>query len=157
MYCWICIPSDKPFYNNRQQAKTLLLSFSSQCQNRGGALLDYTLEPNRCRFLAMLPQGQRAFLWKGIPVSVQKIEGKQELLVAYAILSEGLAGKGKYYELCGTFEAFHKSDCFCLLGKISPLNDLPSFKEIIDAKNQGTTGQEKTLTEEYPLTVFAMA
>lgn len=157
MYYWLCIPSDKPFYETRQQAKTLLLSLSTQCQEKGGALLDYTLEPVLCRCIVLLPQGSRSLLWKGNPVPMQKITSKSDLLDAYAILSKGLPGKGRNYELCGTFEAFHKSDCFCLLGKFSRINDLPSFREILDAKNRERTGQEKTLPKEYPLTVFAMA
>jgi hypothetical protein len=158
MYYWISIPSEKPLYNNRDQAKAHLLALSNSCQKMGGALLDYSLEPFLCRFLAMLPQKKEALPWKGKPVTIQRLSGKQDLLTAYATLSEGLPGNGKYYELCGTFEAFHKSDCYCLFGKVSRLNDLPSFREILDAKkNKKSSLDEKTLPEGYPTAVFAFS
>jgi hypothetical protein len=157
MYYLIRIPSEIPLYGDKKEAKAYLLSFANLCQVKGGALLDYSLDPQVFRFLVMLPLKREALPWKEKACFVEQLYSKEDLLYAYAFLSEGFADKGKGYELCGTYEAFHGSDCFCLLGKVNKFNELPSFREILDSKNRGCTNGKKTLSRQFVPTVFALA
>jgi hypothetical protein len=144
-------------YGDKKEAKTYLLSLANYCQKKGGVLLDYFLTPHEFRFLVMLPLGINALPWKEKTCFVEQLDSKQDLLNAYAFLSEGFEDTGKGYELCGTYEAFHGSDCYCLLGKVNKFSELPSFREILDSKKRGCSTYKKTLSSHFLPTVFALA
>jgi hypothetical protein len=157
MYYLIRIPSQIPLYGDIKEAKAYLLSFANRCQGKGGVLLDYSLSPQVFRSLVMLPLKRDALPWKEKTCFIEQLDSKEDLLNAYAFLSEGFEDTGKGYELCGTYEAFHRSDCFCLLGKVNKFNELPSFREILDSKKKGCSTYKKTLSRHYLPTVFALA
>ncbi|WP_320129299.1 hypothetical protein [uncultured Sphaerochaeta sp.] len=155
MFYWISISPEKSLYSKPEQANSLLSALSLQCQKIDGTLLDYSLEPLLLKFLVMVPLDLKNLPWRGSNVLIKNITSRKELLAAYSNLSQGLPSQGKAYEYCGMFEVYHKSNCFCLLGKVAKPNYLPPLEEILKWKKKSKYFDKKILPREFTQATFS--
>jgi hypothetical protein len=133
-------------YADMHGARHLLLTAKLAVEKRQGLLLDYCLQPHRFRLLVAgtVPPHALARLF-GKNASIAFV-GKKDLLGAYRRLAAGLPVDARTYELCGTYEAYHKSECYCLLGKTGKVEGLPPLSEILLSKkgvNPFSAGQKR--------------
>ena len=136
MYYRMRFFSERAIYATCGKAKQLLLQVYLHIEIQGGALLDYTLLPTLLDLLIYLPKkGKPQFSFLKHQYTLEHISNTNELLFHYKNISFRLPRSGKNYPLCGTYEAYHGSNCLSSLGKMGPFPQDLSIRTILHEKN----------------------
>jgi|GEM_PF-4556200 len=120
MYYRMRFTSDQSIYTTSVKAKQLLLRVYLHIEQQGGTILDYTLLPSLLDLLIYLPGTEPQFSFLEHHYTLERIPNTKALLYHYKSISFNLPLSGKNYPLCGTYEAYHGSNCLSSLGKMGP-------------------------------------
>jgi len=116
------------------KAKQMLLQVYLHIEAQGGSILDYTLLPTLLDLLIYLPAGKPQFCFLKQKCTLEHIHNTMDLLHHYKNISGRLPLSGKNYPLCGTYEAYHGSNCLSSLGKMGPFPQDLSIQTILYEK-----------------------
>lgn len=136
MYFKISLMSGHVLFHTMQEAKHLLLKTYLWVQNQDGILLDYLLLPNSLEFLIQLPNVLQKHWFLHQQIHIQTIHTEDDLLSAYKSLTFNIPSKARSYPLCGTYEAYHRSECYSVLGKTGEKYQFFPLQTILKLKNQ---------------------
>lgn len=134
MYYRMRFPTIQPMYTAMSQANRLLLRIYLHFEAQGGSILDYTLLPTLLDLLVSLPGHKPTIGFLKLTCSVVPITTTQDLLFHYRNISIALPKGGKDYPLCGTYEAYHGSNCLSSLGKMEPFPQDINIRMILEEK-----------------------
>ncbi len=137
--------SERPIYSTRLTANRLLLRVYLHIEIQGGTILDYTLLPTLLDLLIDLPGGKPQFSFLEHRCTLEHIPNSRSLLHHYRTISGILPLSGKNYPLCGTYEAYHGSNCLSSLGKMGPFPQDLSIQAILHEKSSPQTGSLEML------------
>ena len=136
MYYKICFPSEQLLFHNLQEAKHLLLKTYLWVQEQAGTLLDYSLIPTSLDFLLQLPISLPNFTFLPYPAQITLITSKEALLVEFRNLNNNIPCEAKNYPLCGTYEAYHVSECYSVLGKTGEDTLIFPLQTLLETKHR---------------------
>lgn len=134
MYYRMRFTSERPIYTSSEKARQLLLRVYLHMEQQGGNILDYTLLPTLLDLLIYLPKGEPQFSFLEHQSTLEHIPNVNALLSHYKHISLRLPLSGKNYPLCGTYEAYHGSNCLSSLGKMGPFPQDLSIQAILHEK-----------------------
>lgn len=134
MYYRMRFSSKRSIYTTSVKANQLLLRVYLQIESQGGTILDYTLLPTLLDLLIDLPGGKPQFSFLAHQCTLEFIPNSHDLLHHYKTISGRLPHSGKNYPLCGTYEAYHGSNCLSSLGKMGPFPQDLSIQDILHEK-----------------------
>ena len=110
-------------------AERVLLRLSLSLQNQNIHVLDYLLEPGLLELLCASPMPMRCS-------DTNSMVSEEQLL---SIISH-LGRNGTAYRYSGSYELFHRSSCFCQLGKTgNPILPLALEAIIAEKRRYSTT------------------
>lgn len=135
MYYRMRFTSERSLYTTSVKARQLLLRVYLKIEQQGGCILDYTLLPTLLDLLIYLPSGEPRFSFLEHQCTLEHIPNTQDLLYHYKNISKRLPLSGKNYPLCGTYEAYHGSNCLSSLGKMGPFPQELSIQTILHEKS----------------------
>jgi len=135
----MCFSSELPIFKSVAKANRLMLRIYLHIEQQGGTILDYTLLPSLLDLLIYLPGSEPKFAFLPYRCTLEHIPHTTELLYHYKQISKLLPLGGKNYPLCGTYEAYHGSNCLCSLGKMGPFPDDLSIQSILHEKSSPVT------------------
>lgn len=130
--------TERAIYTTRMKANQLLLRVYLHIETQGGAILDYTLLPTLLDLLIYLPGSKPQLSFLGHRFVLEYIPDTASLLYHYKTISHRLPLAGKNYPLCGTYEAYHGSNCLSSLGKMGPFPQELSIQSILYEKSSPT-------------------
>lgn len=136
MYYRMRFSTHRTIYTTRAKANQLLLRIYLHIESQGGTILDYTLLPTLLDLLICLPTGKPQFNFLPDRCVLEYIPNTKSLLSHYKNISKSLPLAGKNYPLCGTYEAYHGSNCLSSLGKMGPFPQELNIQTILDEKKQ---------------------
>ncbi len=134
MYYRMKFSSERGIYTTIAQANQLLVRVYLHIGAQGGTILDYTLLPTLLDLLIYLPGNRPQFTFLNHRYTLEHIPDSGALLSHYKNISKSLPLAGKNYPLCGTYEAYHGSNCLSSLGKMGPFPQDVSIQEILEEK-----------------------
>ncbi|HKM06050.1 MAG TPA: hypothetical protein VJ869_03585 [Sphaerochaeta sp.] len=143
MYYRMRFPSERAIYTTRMKANQLLLRIYLHIEAQGGYILDYTLLPTLLDLLIYLPGRNTQFSFLEHRCALECVSNTKELLLHYKNISGRLPLAGKNYPLCGTYEAYHGSNCLSSLGKMGPFPHDICIQKILQEKNSPTKGESR--------------
>ncbi len=136
MYYRMRLTCKQALYTSEAQALCLLLKAYLHLEQQGGSLLDYTLLPTLLDLLIYVPGITPHSSFLSNRCTMEHIPTTEALLTHYKDISIKLPSAGKDYPLCGTYEAYHGSTCFCSLGKMGPFPHELSIQTILKEKSE---------------------
>ncbi|HAF85732.1 MAG TPA: hypothetical protein DCG32_05080 [Sphaerochaeta sp.] len=142
MYYRMQFSSEQVIYTTWVKAKQLLLRVYLNIEAQGGTILDYTLIPTLLDLLIYLPKGKPQFSFLEQHCTLESIAHTKDLLHHYKNISGRLPLSGKNYPLCGTYEAYHGSNCLSSLGKMGPFPQDLSIQTILQEKSSPSGSRE---------------
>jgi hypothetical protein len=137
--------SERSIYTTSMKANQLLLRVYLHIEAQGGNILDYTLLPTLLDLLIELPGGEPQFSFLEHQCTLEHIPNTKALLYHYKNISHHLPFSGKDYPLCGTYEAYHGSNCLSSLGKMGPFPQELSIQTILHEKSSPKSGSLEML------------
>ena len=140
MYYRMRFSSERDIYATNAKAHQLLLRVYLHIGFQGGTILDYTLLPTLLDLLIYLPGGKPQFSFLEHQCTLEYIPSTEALLHHYQNISKSLPLSGKNYPLCGTYEAYHGSNCLSSLGKMGPFPQELSIEAILHEKSSPQSG-----------------
>lgn len=117
------------FFQTHAEGLQKLLAFKLLFERKNCTLLDYLLLPHSFNALVFCPSDFQLEGERGLSNSIKPVSQCMTLPI-FAFL----AHEGPSYPLCGTYELYHGSQCFCELGKYPAANIPFSLKLILQAK-----------------------
>lgn len=135
MYYRMRFSTERALYTTRMKANQLLLRTYLHIEAQGGTILDYTLLPTLLDLLIYLPGREPQFNILESRCMLVSISNTKELLFHYKNISRRLPLAGKNYPLCGTYEAYHGSNCLSSLGKMGPFPQDICIQTILQEKS----------------------
>lgn len=145
MYYRMRFTSERPIFTSNERARQLLLRVYLHMEQQGGNILDYTLLPTLLDLLIYLPKGEPQFSFLEHQCTLEHIPNTKALLLHYRNISKSLPLSGKNYPLCGTYEAYHGSNCLSSLGKMGPFPQDLSIQAILHEKDSPQSGSLEML------------
>jgi len=135
MYYRMRFTSKQSIYTTIMKARQVLLRVYLQIEQQGGCIMDYTLLPTLLDLIIYLPSGEPQFSFLAHQCTLEHIPNTKALLYHYKSISKRLPLSGKNYPLCGTYEAYHGSNCLSSLGKMGPFPQELSIQTILQEKS----------------------
>lgn len=134
MYYRMRYTSEGSIYTTQVVARQLLLRVYLHIEQQGGTILDYTLLPTLLDLLIYLPGKEPRLSFLEHQCTLEYIPNPKTLLSHYKNISKTLPLSGKNYPLCGTYEAYHGSNCLSSLGKMGPFPQELTIATILHEK-----------------------
>ena len=131
MYYFIQYTSKKSFFLNLNAGIACLLNFKIKLEQSKCVLLAYLLLPHTFKALVQCPLNVHITVKGGALLTIEEVPNSLMLS-----LFGHLAHKGPKYPLSGTYELYHRSNCFCEIGKYSPTTSPFSLEKILRAKEK---------------------